>query len=192
VSESTVQLGVRTGPHADLQNGGWMQQQPQDPDPQASSRFSQALADPSSTPSSGEGVPMIGGPFDLLGGVQKAKPQSEGGHDVGAQAALLASVQDVMKQLLIGEGRDGRREARMTLDESLMPGVTVALYEDAGAWVTDVMCSHVDSYQTLARAVFDLARQMSLALSRDAHWRITLDAEDANDAVTVEAYASCT
>ncbi|MEK7346582.1 MAG: hypothetical protein AAB176_12910 [Pseudomonadota bacterium] len=191
MAEPSVQLGVRTGPHADLHGGGTMQQSPHDADPQAAARFGQALAQTPAAQDASATARGWGGPFDLLGAVPKVPLVSELASEASAQASLMAVLQDATSQLLVGEGQGGRREARITLDESLMPGVCVALYEDAGAWVADVCCSDATSYQTLARAVSDLARQMALALARDALWRVTLEATPDSDAVTVEAFASC-
>lgn len=191
MADQTVQIGVRTGTSGDFQSGADLtQSSPQEADAQAAARFGEALAQaPKTLPTAASGGRLVS-PFELLGGASQAS-KLEASVGCAPQSALVSLLQDSVSALLVGEGQEGRREVRITLDESLMPGVSVALYEDAGAWVADVCCSDAASYDTLARAASDLARQMSQALARDALWRVTLDSGLSVEPMTVEAFSSC-
>lgn len=188
MAENTIQMGVRTGTHGDLQSGAGAHSSPQEADPQAAERFGEALAQ---APAGATIGGRLLSPFELLGAVPQAATAAVSVGDASPSAALVSLLQDSVNGLLVGEGQEGRREVRITLEESLMPGVSVALYEDAGAWVADVCCSNATSYDTLARAVSDMARQMAQALARDALWRVTLETTSTGEPVTVEAFASC-
>lgn len=192
MAENTIQMGGRTGTHGDLQFGaGTMHSSPQEADPQAAERFGEALAQATQASAGATIGGRLLSPFELLGAVPQAATAAVSVGDASPSAALVSLLQDSVNGLLVGEGQEGRREVRITLEESLMPGVSVALYEDAGAWVADVCCSNATSYDTLARAVSDMARQMAQALARDALWRVTLETTSTGEPVTVEAFASC-
>jgi len=191
MAENAVQIGVRTGTRGDLQGGeGSAQPSPHEPDPQAAARFGQALAQAPQAHAHQAAPGRLLSPFELLGAVPQADAAPMSGGDA-PQTSLLNWLQDCASRLLVGEGQDGRREVRITLDERLLPGVTVALYEDAGAWVADLCCSDASSYETLARPASDMARQMALALNRDVLWRVTLDTPSGDAPGAVEAFASC-
>lgn len=187
MAEQAIQFGLRTGTQTHLQDGaGTQHPAPQDADPQASARFGHAMAQPPA-----EAPPpaqVLASPFALLGGV--SAPASAPAGEGPGQQAVLSLLQHSVQRLLVNENPQGRREVRMTLAEDLLPGVTVALYEDAGAWVADLCCSDAASYETLARPASQMASQLAQALTCDALWRVTLEEANAGDPMTVEAFAS--
>ena len=90
-------------------------------------------------------------------------------------------------------GQDARR-VRLELEENLYPGVSVAIFEDAGAWVAEFRCSQPSSYAELAEPARDMARQLADELHHDALWRVIDESEgpvvDDDPDHTTEAFAS--
>jgi hypothetical protein len=188
MAEQSIQFGLRTGNHTPLRDGEGVQHSvPDDADPQAAARFGQAMAQ-----SEADAVALDeshASPFSLLGsGLVTTGTATV---DVARRHEILGLLHHLVQRLLVSEDPQGRREVRMTLAEDLLPGVTVALYEDAGAWVADLCCSDVSSYETLARPASQMASQLAQALACDAVWRVKLDEISAGEPMAIEAFASC-
>ena len=187
MAEQAIQFGLRTGNQSQLHDGANARQPaPHDADPQASARFEQAMAQAPAEATPAPEVPAS--PFALLGGAPA--PAGAAAGEGPRQQALLGLLQNTVQRLLVNEDPQGRREVRLTLAEDLLPGVTAALYEDAGAWVADLHCSDAASYETLAQPASRMAGQLAQALASDAVWRVTLDEAAAGEPMTVEAFAS--
>lgn len=92
--------------------------------------------------------------------------------------ALVPALTGLVDKLMVGDGQDGRRMARLELDDSVMPGVSVVIQEDAGAWVAEFSCTNPESFTRLAQPAQSMARQLAEALSQDAVWRVVPDGLD--------------
>jgi hypothetical protein len=159
----------------------------QEADPLAVLRFQEALGlGTSKTPEpiSTDPAQLPSGPFALF----------------GATPALAIDVpvnqekmQDVMRtmvgRLLVADGRDSQRSVRMELTEDMMPGVSLAMFEDGGAVVAEFECRVEASFVKLAEPAQALAHQLAVTLERDTVWRV-MPAPDAGfvGIQTVEAF----
>jgi hypothetical protein len=160
---------------------------PTQPGDDSRARFAQAmkaadLAPPAAAPAEA----ALSHPMGLFGGAASA---------TSAQAAVNPGVLDLLRQsvggLQIGQEQ---RSVRMDLADDLYPGVSVSVFEDAGAWVAEFRCTEADSFQSLATPAQDMARQLANDLGRDAVWRVIDEsqgpvADHDTDHIT-EAFAS--
>ncbi len=191
MSNASVQMGVRTGAQADLQPGGQGASfaSPQDADSAAIERFDQILsaALPASPESASDVLPT---PLTLLNRPNLPGEKTMHSHNEQNAKQLLAAIGQSVSQLLVGEGADGRRQVQITLDHEFLPGVSVSMYEDAGAWVADISCSDSQSYALLSKPASDMARQLAQALKHDALWRVSLEEPSDQGVGQTEAFAS--
>ena len=142
------------------------------------SRFAAALA--GGAPADAEAPSVLPeGPMALLAGASRSPSTT---------ATLAPLLSGVVSQLMVGDGSTSARSTRMTLSDDVLPGVVVAVYEEAGAWVAEFACSEDASYRLLAEAATDLAYRLAAELARDAVWRVKTDPED--ETMTVEAFAA--
>jgi hypothetical protein len=133
------------------------------------SKFQQAMdaPDTEATPKQpAEQLPS--GPFALFGHVNLANQPLTPSN---AQQML----QRVVQRLLVGDGRDSQRSVRMSLSDEVMPGVEVAVYQEAGVWVAAFECRNAQSFDTLARHASEMAQQFTDALQADTAWRVSPD-----------------
>jgi hypothetical protein len=93
----------------------------------------------------------------------------------------------LVAQLFVGDGHSGRREARLQLAEDLLPGVTVAVFEERGDCVAEFVCSDERSRTTLSNGAEVMAQELANRLGRSAVWRVMTD--DNEDLRLVEARA---
>lgn len=120
-------------------------------------------------------------PFGLLD--PSSKPPAEPPSD------LADSLGEAVDRLLVGDGQDGgRREVRMTLREDVMPGVTVAVYQDESRMVASFTCSNETSREKLVRCAAKLAEDISRSLSQAALVRVSTD--DPEDPCLFEVVAA--
>ncbi len=110
------------------------------------------------------------GPFALFGQFTST-PQPP------APSAAQQMLQSVVERLLVGDGRDGQRSVRMSLSDEVMPGVDVAVFQDAGVWVAAFECRNAQSFETLAAPAIEMAQQFANAVQADAAWRVNPDAQ---------------
>jgi hypothetical protein len=87
-------------------------------------------------------------------------------------ASPWSAVSELIDQMLISDGADGRRAVRVSLADASLPEVTASVYEDAGAWVADFECGLEASYRRLAEPSQTMAERMAAELSRDATWLV--------------------
>lgn len=142
-------------------------------------RFAEALArDP------GQEVPpsatLADGPMALLAGAHVGRAARQG-------STLAPLLSGVVTRLVVGDGSTSARGTRLTLSDDVLPGVSVAVYEEAGAWVAEFHCADTNSFRTLADVAADMACRLAADLARDAVWRVKTDPE--NETMTVEAFA---
>lgn len=105
------------------------------------------------------------GPFALFG-------QASLAHQPPAPSAAQQMLQSVVERLLVGDGRDGQRSVRMSLSDEVMPGVEVAVFQEAGVWVAAFECRNAQSFDTLATPATEMAQQFADAVQADATWRV--------------------
>lgn len=189
MSERSVQLHLRTP--TERQDSGLGQAGSQfkaAPDPDSQQRFAQAMKASELAPSAplpGEPAGQaVASPMGLFGGMAPAAP-------AGLRPGLLPLLKDSLKGLQVGQDA---RSLRLELDEDLYPGVSVSVFEDAGAWVAEFRCSQQAVYTELAEPARDMARQLADELHHDALWRVIdesqgpVGADDPDR--TTEAFAS--
>lgn len=121
------------------------------------------------------------GPMALLGGAARAATAP-------TAATLGTLLAGVVTRLMVGDGSTSARGTRLTLSDDVLPGVVVAVQEEAGAWVAEFACSDRASYRILADAAHDMACRLAADLARDAVWRVKTEPED--ETMTVEACAA--
>ena len=64
---------------------------------------------------------------------------------------------------------------RVEVDPQVLPGVSLTLHEDAGAWIAEFECSREESFLLLARPAAEMAHKMAQSLNQDAVWRVTAE-----------------
>ncbi|MEN9763593.1 MAG: hypothetical protein RI906_3419 [Pseudomonadota bacterium] len=87
-------------------------------------------------------------------------------------ASPWSAVSELIDQMLISDGADGRRAVRVSLADASLPEVTASVYEDAGAWVADFECGLEASYRRLAEPSQTMAERMAAELGRDTTWLV--------------------
>jgi hypothetical protein len=90
----------------------------------------------------------------------------------------LALLRTTLSGLFVGDGRGGRRQAAMQLAADILPGVTVTVYEDGGAWVADFVCADDDAREQLCAEADPLVREMAEHCARRSGWRVMTDDEE--------------
>ena len=153
-----------------------------DPDPESARRFAQSLgsgtaADESRATNGDAALPR---PFDLLG--RKAAHPATNDPAAAPTEPLLQSLQGMVQQLMVGDGQDGRRMLRVEIDPEVLPGVSLTLQEDAGAWVAEFECNREESFVLLARPASEMAKKLADSLGQDAVWRVTAEGLPADGA----------
>jgi hypothetical protein len=163
-------------------------QERQAPDADTLGRFARAMqADAQSSqinPSpTGESAPLpFSGPLGLF-----SQGASNSAHTPRVPPQMLEQLTQGVRQMLVGQEQ---RSMQLSLDETLMPGVKVKVFEDAGAWVAEFACTDTRSYERLAAASNPMASQLAQALAQDALWRVLLLGAQPEPLQTTEAFAS--
>lgn len=111
------------------------------------------------------------GPFDLFRNNRQPDPVLEPA-GVAQREALRHRLSEMVTQLLVGDGMNGARSVRMTLDEAWLPGVELSVYEEQGFWVAHFSCRLPESFVALAAPGGDMAVQLAAALNRPCLWRV--------------------
>jgi hypothetical protein len=123
----------------------------------------------------------LSGPLGLFSqGINTTRPQQ-------LPAQMLQQLTQGVRQMLVGQEQ---RSMQLQLDEELMPGVKVKVFEDAGAWVAEFSCTDPNSYERLASAATSMASQLAMALAQDALWRVLLFSAQTEPSDMTEAFAS--
>lgn len=124
-------------------------------------------------------------PFDLISTLSSV---SEAGQAVVPDDPLTQIVLETVQALYVSDDHACNRQVSMVLGDSVLPGVTLSVYEDEGRIVSDFTCVSERSrewlYQFAERLVTELVRQ----LSRDA--RIYVRTGDADDLYPFQMDAS--
>jgi hypothetical protein len=181
MTDRPVHLDLRSPPSSHREPHGERGDARHAPDDDARQRFEHAMA--SDAPSDPPATPPALGPLvaALPSGPLHTLPPARQPSD------RLAGLGKALSQLYVGDGSSGRREVRMELAGELLPGVSLSLYEDQGAWVAQFTCSDDPSRALLSSSAQTLAQEFADSLQRDAVWRVMTD--DDEDLRLVEARA---
>lgn len=91
----------------------------------------------------------------------------------------------------------------MDISDELLSGVTVAVFEDAGAWVAEFRCRQEQPFVLLAEPAQQMASRLADALGAEAVWRVVGDGltpggtwdrlvnNETDGLPSTEAFASC-
>lgn len=91
----------------------------------------------------------------------------------------LSRLRHLLASLFVGDGVSGPREVRMKLCDDVLPGVTLSIFEEGGAWVADFVCCNDSSRRLLCEEGALMVQEMADILGRQARWRVmTDDGED--------------
>lgn len=134
----------------------------QEADPQATLQFQQTMAG-ADLPPPPQDLPS--GPFALFGATTTPKPPAH-------EARVLAELSAMVSRLMVADGRQSQRGLRLELSEDVMPGVSLALFEDSGAMVAEFECRVESSFVKLSVPAQALANQLAVTLRRDTVWRV--------------------
>lgn len=87
---------------------------------------------------------------------------------------LRQDLQHLVGRLMVGEGAGGTggRMLMMDIGDEILPGVTVSVYEDAGAWVAEFRCREEAPFCLLAQRASSMASKLADELGQDAVWRV--------------------
>jgi len=141
-------------------------------------------------------------PFELFGQVS-GTVDTQAAPGQASLAPLCTSIDRFVRRMTLSDGQDGRRGLNIDLDleGDAIPGVTLSVLRDAGAWLAEFQCRQPDSYRLLAGPAVEMAARLAHALQSDAVWRVVAqegiapsDWSDLNgvcdDRGTVEAFCS--
>lgn len=155
--------------------------EPSDADRQA---FEQAMRQPETdTPSNTDRTPLSS-PFALFGAGLSVTADTQPAPGAGQPDGLGEQLAQMAQQLLVGDEHHGRRQVSIRLRDSVLPGVTVAVFEEAGSLVASFTCSSEPSRELLCACMNDLASGLSASLGRSAIVRVSTD--DPEDPCLVE------
>ncbi len=167
-------VGVSTGSSSATPQ----RQQPSDADV---GRFRQAFQGDTSGQASSppkETTNLPAGPFDLFRANAVTQPTAPGS---SLSESLRGRLSDMVTRLMVGDGEQAPRSVRMTLDDAIMPGVDLAVYEEEGFWVAHFYCRISASFTELAAPGPDMVVRLAEALRRPCLWRVEGDAIDGDD-----------
>lgn len=134
----------------------------QEADLQATLQFQQTMAG-ADLPPPPQDLPS--GPFALFGATTTPKPPAH-------EARVLAELSTMVSRLMVADGRQSQRGLRLELSEDVMPGVSLAMFEESGAMVAEFQCRVESSFVKLSVPAQALANQLAVTLRRDTVWRV--------------------
>lgn len=187
MSMTERRIGLDTGiaqgmPDLLRQGAGQARREASDADRRA---FEQALAD------SGEGgAAEARGEADIQAATPRpfalfSGPAAPALQPADAPSGLAEDLAQAAERLLVGDGSSGRREVRIDLKDDVLPGVTLAVYEEEGRLVAAFTCASEASRERLNACAQALADELAQSLGRPARVRITTD--DPEDPCLYEA-----
>lgn len=114
--------------------------------------------------------------FDLFGAQASAAPPPSGPWSEARLNELQDNLRGLVDQLLVGdESSSGRRSMQLELGDAGLPGVSVRVYEDAGAWVAEFWCREQESFERLAESAHPMAARLAQELGTEAVWRVVAE-----------------
>ena len=190
MAERPIYLDIQTN-NSLLGSGSLSQPSPQErkpPDADTLGRFARAMQSDALSSQSVVAPTTVPAPTPLSGPLGLfAQGTHNTTHTQRVPSQMLEQLTQGVRQMLVGQEQ---RSMQLNLDEALMPGVQVKVFEDAGAWVAEFSCTDTQSYDRLASAATPMASQLALALARDALWRVLLLGVQPEPLQTTEAFAS--
>jgi hypothetical protein len=111
--------------------------------------------------------------FELFGRVSETVDR-RGESGQASLTPLCATIDRFVRRMTLSDGQDGRRGLNIDLDleGDAIPGVTVSVLRDAGAWLAEFQCRQPESYRLLAGSAVEMAAKLAQALQSDAVWRV--------------------
>jgi hypothetical protein len=111
--------------------------------------------------------------FELFGRVSETVDR-RGESGQASLKPLCATIDRFVRRMTLSDGQDGRRGLNIDLDleGDAIPGVTVSVLRDAGAWLAEFQCRQPESYRLLAGSAVEMAAKLAQALQSDAVWRV--------------------
>ena len=139
----------------------------QEADPQATQRFQEAMSRGKEVPAQSA---LPSGPFALFGAASApvATPPP-------VQQPVLDVLRSMVSRLMVADGYQSQRGVRLELSDDVMPGVSLALFEEGGAMVAEFECRVEGSFIKLSEPAPALAQQLAVTLARDTVWRVIPD-----------------
>lgn len=111
-------------------------------------------------------------PFDLLAQRSSSPPSLSPALAEHDTDTLMRSLKSLVGQMMIATDTDGSRLLRIEIDPSVLPGVSVTVGQEAGAWVAEFECTAEDSFLRLARPATQMAQRLARLLDCDTIWRV--------------------
>ena len=153
----------------------------QQPTPQEAQRFAQVLKGEASDAAAGPAAQTsdsgAAAAFPVFTGLMgsTASPADTVMHR--RLETLGQDLSQMVQRMMVGDGStsaDGR-QLMLDISDELLPGVTVAVFEDAGAWVAEFRCRQEGPFELLAEQGHAMAARLSETLGSDAVWRVLAD-----------------
>ena len=165
--------GGAPGTGASISERDFSQGEPTAPDPAAAARFAQALARGGARPAP---VPTHAAPSLPAPLVRPARTRA-----TFDETATLEMLERLVDTLCIRDGDCDAPRVRIELSDAVFPGVSLSVYEDAGAWVAAFACRDVASFVALAASAHTMARRLADTLAQDVLWRVIADGLPGDD-----------
>lgn len=115
-------------------------------------------------------------PFELIPSIS---PASDPAKDVNVYPSVAQILNETAHALYVSDGYASGRQVSVTLAPSVLPGVTLSVYEHEGRIVGDFTCAEDASRSRLCRFAERLAREMANKLSRPS--RVYVRADEVDD-----------
>lgn len=124
------------------------------------------------------------GPFSLLSGVTAVR-ETVSSDAAAREVSLLLG--ETAQRLFVGDGQSSSRQVRVELGDDVLPGVSVAVFEEEGRVVAHFICALERSRQRLEAGAAQMAMELAEHLSRAVSVRVSTD--DPEDPCTHQADA---
>jgi len=111
-------------------------------------------------------------PFDLLAQRSSSPPSPPHALAERDTDTLMHSLKSLVGQMMIATDSDGSRMLRIEIDPSVLPGVSVTVSQEAGAWIAEFECTVEDSFLRLARPATQMSQRLAHLLDSDTIWRV--------------------
>lgn len=182
-------------------------QQPGQPSPQDAQRFARALQGQGDSPAAA--APAAASPAAPLptfpGLMAHAAASAQAAPVTQKLETLRQDLSQLVGRLMVGDGSAsaGGRSLMMDLSDEMLPGVTVSVFEDAGAWVAEFRCREEAPFVLLAESATQMASRLADSLGQDAVWRVVSEGlspggawdrlvnNQTDGSPSTEAFASC-
>ncbi len=131
--------------------------------------FEHALARPDADKPSEEKERL--GPFSLLNATTVRETMV---NDTAARE-ISSLLSETAEHLFVGDGQSSPRQVRVELGDDVLPGVTVAIFEEEGRVVAHFSCAVERSRERLERGAVQMADELAQRLKRPVRVRVSTD-----------------